>query len=141
VDTAAAFLSYINPANAQDGNPGTFANGPLGGGFMGRSGEIWSGFAAGPSPRSTVTLKISSAANCGSTTDQVELYYSLDAGATWNTIYSMGVSGGSCFNRPLQTDVFSLSVGQDLTRVQVKGLFNSPGTSSHQVYDAWIEVQ
>jgi hypothetical protein len=142
VDTATNFFGYANPANAQDGNAGTFASGLVeGGGFQGRSGESWSGFGAGPSPRTQVNLKITSAGNCGDPNDMVELYYSLNGGSTWNTIYAMGLSGGACTNRPLQTDIIPLAAGQDLTQVQVRGLFDSAGSSSHQIYDAWIEVQ
>jgi hypothetical protein len=52
----------------------------------------------------------------------------------------MGLFGGSCINRPQQTDVISLPLTQDLTKVQVLALFSSTGASSHQVFDSWIEV-
>jgi len=136
-----SLLSYANPGNAEDGNPSTFASGSPGG-AQARGGEIWSGFGAGPSPRATVNLKITSAGNC--VTAQAEGFavdYSLDGGATWNTIYSMGVFGGSCTNQPQRTDVVSLSAGQDLTQVQVRARFGSFGNTTHQMYDSWIEAQ
>jgi len=67
--------------------------------------------------------------------------YSLNGGATWTTIYSMGVFGGSCTNQPQRTDVVSLSAGQDLTQVQVRARFGSFGNTTHQMYDSWIEAQ
>jgi hypothetical protein len=134
-------IAYANPANAQDGNASTFASG-VPSGAQGHGGEIWSGFGAGPSPRTLVNLKITSAANCVVfQADGIELDYSLNGGATWNPIYVMGIFGGSCVNRAQQTDVISLAVGQDLTQVQVRALFSSIGSTSHQVYDAWIEAQ
>ncbi len=141
VDTPVNSIPYANPANAQDGNAGTFASG-VPSGAQGRGGEIWSGFGAGPGTRTVVNLKITSAANCVVfQADGIALDYSLNGGASWNTIYSMGVFGGSCTSRAQQTDVISLSAGQDITQVQVRARFASLGNTSHQVYDAWIEAQ
>ena len=143
--TAAApinnLLSYANPTNAEDGDPNTFASGSPGG-AQAQGGEIWSGFGAGPGSRTVVNLKITSAGVCG--TFQFEGFavdYSLNGGATWTTIYSMGVFGGACTTRSQQTDVVSISTTQDLTQIQVRARFASAGNTSHQVYDAWIEVQ
>jgi hypothetical protein len=106
------------------------------------SGEIWGGFGSVSFTPSAVTLKISSAANCGDAfNDGIELAYSLDGGNTYNFGYIMGLFGGACVNRPQQTDVISLPTNQNLANVKVLAIFYSPaGTSSHQVYDAWIEV-
>lgn len=131
-------IPYSNPTNAEDGNLSTFAAGTntmnLG------SGEIWSGFGSVTGTPTLINLKISSAANCGTVNDGIELDYSLDGGSTWNIVYNMGLFGGSCINRPQQTDVISLPLNQTLSQVQVRGLFTSVGSSSHSVFDAWIEV-
>jgi len=103
------------------------------------SGEIWSGFANVPGTRSQVNLKITSAAVC-SAMNGLELVYSLDGGSTFNTVYLMGFFGGPSGTRPQQTDVIPLSTGQDLSRVQVLALMFGTSGSSHQVFDAWIEV-
>jgi len=109
---------------------------------MAQGGEIWGGFAAGPSPRTTVNLKITSAGNCVfAQAEGFAVDYSLNGGASWTTIYSMGVFGGVCTNQPQRTDVISLSAGQDLTQVQVRARFDSFGNTSHQMYDIWIEAQ
>ncbi|HEX4965760.1 MAG TPA: choice-of-anchor D domain-containing protein [Thermoanaerobaculia bacterium] len=129
-------VAYSNPANAEDGNPATFASGVAGGSM---SGEIWSGFANIPGTRSQVNLKITSAANC-SPMNGLELVYSLNGGSTFNTIYLMGFFGGPNGTRPLQTDVIPLPTGQDLSKVQVLALMFGTSGSSHQVFDAWIEV-
>ena len=131
-------IPYSNPTNAEDGNLSTFSGGTatmnLG------SGEIWSAFGSVTGTPTLINLKISSAANCGTVNDGIELDYSLDGGNTWTAVYSMGIFGGSCTNRPQQTDVISLPLSQTLSQVQVRGLFTSFGSSSHQVFDAWIEV-
>jgi hypothetical protein len=141
VDTPVNGLPYANPANAQDGNAGTFASG-VPAGTQSRGGEIWSGFDAGPGSRTVVNLKITSAGNCVfGQAEGFALDYSVNGGATWTTIYSMGIYGGACTSRAQQTDVVSLSAGQNLTQVQVRTRFTSFGNTSHQVYDAWIEAQ
>lgn len=141
VDTGIGDFGYLNPANAQDGNAGTFASGQPDG-VQGRTGESWSGFGSGPSPRTTVNLKITSAGNCVSGfAEGFALDYSLNGGGTWTTLYSMGVYGGSCASLPQRTDVVSINPGQDLTQVQVRARFASFGNTTHQVYDAWIEAQ
>jgi hypothetical protein len=141
VDTPVNGLPYANPANAQDGDAGTFASG-VPAGTQSRGGEIWSGFGAGPGSRTVVNLKITSAGNCVfGQAEGFALDYSVNGGATWTTIYSMGIYGGACTSRAQQTDVVSLSAGQNLTQVQVRTRFTSFGNTSHQVYDAWIEAQ
>jgi hypothetical protein len=131
--------AYSNPTNAEDGNLATFAAG-ISAPNQQLSGEIWSGFGSVGGTPTQVNLKISSAANCGNTNDGIELNYSLNGGNTWNLVYIMGLFGGACVNRPQQTDVISLPVTQNLSQVQVLALFSSTGASSHQVFDAWIEV-
>jgi hypothetical protein len=137
--TATAFgVGYSNAANAEDGNLSTYASGIGGGSF---SEEVWSGFGSVSGTPTQINLKISSAANCiNASTDGIELSYSLDGGSTWNLVYVMGLYGGSCTNRSQQTDVISLSTSQNLSQVQVLGIFYTSGSASHQVYDAWIEV-
>lgn len=137
--TATAFgVGYSNAANAEDGNLSTYASGIGGGSF---SEEVWSGFGSVSGTPTQINLKISSAANCtNASTDGIELSYSLNGGSTWNLVYVMGLYGGSCTNRSQQTDVISLSTSQNLSQVQVLGIFYTSGSASHQVYDAWIEV-
>ncbi len=53
----------------------------------------------------------------------------------------MGLFGGACVNRPLQTDVISLPAAQDLSRVRVLAMLYSTGASSHRIYDLWIEAR
>lgn len=132
---------YANPANATDGNLTTFANGIVNGDV---SFEYWSGFgSAGASP-TAITLKISSAANCidpGDGNDGAEIAYSLDGGNTFHHIYAQGGLGAdACSNRAQQTDVVSLPLTQDTTKVQVFAELASIHSSTHQVYDIWIEV-
>jgi hypothetical protein len=132
-------VAYSNPTNAEDGNLATFAAG-ISAPNQQLSGEIWSGFGSVGGTPTQINLKISSAANCGDTNDGLELNYSVDGGNTWNLVYIMGLFGGSCVNRPQQTDVISLPLTQNLSQVKVLALFSSTGASSHQVFDAWIEV-
>jgi hypothetical protein len=128
-------VAYLNPGGAEDGSPATFASG-VAGGMM--SGEIWGGFANPGGSRGQVLLKMSSEANCDPA-DGIELVYSLDGGTTYNNGYLMGFFGGPSGTRA-QTDVVSLPVGQDLSRVRVLALMYSTGASSHKVFDVWIEV-
>ena len=132
-------VAYSNPTNAEDGNLATFAAG-IPGANQQLSGEIWSGFSNVSGTPTQINLKISSAANCGNVNDGLELDYSVDGGNTWNLVYIMGLFGGSCVNRPQQTDIISLPLNQDLSLVKVLAEFSSTGSSSHQVFDAWIEV-
>jgi hypothetical protein len=131
-------VAYTNPGNAEDGNLSTSSNG-VSSPSQQLSGEIWSGFT-NISGATSVKLKVSSAANCATSSDGIELNYSLDGGSTWNLVYIMGLFGGSCVNRTQQTDIITLSNSQDLTQVKVLALFSSTGSSSHQVYDVWLEV-
>jgi hypothetical protein len=132
-------VAYTNPANAEDGNLGTFSAG-VSSPTQQLSGEIWSGFGSVAGTPTQINLKISSAANCATANDGLEINYSVDGGSTWNLVYIMGLFGGSCFTRPQQTDVISLPLTQDLSLVKVLALFSSTGASSHQVFDSWIEV-
>jgi hypothetical protein len=111
----------------------------------GSSIENWSGFgSAGASP-TAITLKVSSAADCFDPffdgNDGAEIAYSLDGGATFHHIYAQGGLGAdACSNRTQQTDVVSLPLTQDTTKVQVFAELASIHGSTHQVYDIWIEV-
>jgi CSLREA domain-containing protein len=132
---------YANPANAADGNLGTFANGIVNGQT---SIEYWQGFgSAGKSP-TRITLNVSSAADCtdpGGEDDGAELAYSLDGGNTFHHIYAQGTLGAdACTNRTQQTDVVSLPLTQDTTKVQVFAELSSILGSTHQIYDIWIQV-
>ena len=46
----------------------------------------------------------------------------------------------ACTNRTQQTDVVSLPLTQDTTKVQVFAELSSIHGSSHQVYEVWIQV-
>jgi CSLREA domain-containing protein len=140
--SSSPLAGYTNPANAEDGNLSTFADGIANGGT---NMQYWSGFgAAGGSP-SQIKLNISSAADCldpfGDGLDGAEISYSLDNGNTWHHVYAQGALGAdACTNRPQQTDAVSLPVTQNTTKVQVFAELSSNHGSTHQVYEIWISV-
>jgi CSLREA domain-containing protein len=131
--------AYANPANAEDGNLSTFANGIVNGGT---SSEYWKSFGSAPGSASQINLKVSSAADClDQDMDGAEIAYSLDGGSTFHHIYAQGTLGtDACSNRTQQTDTVALPATQDITKVQVFAELSSYLGSTHQVYDVWIEI-
>src|ERR1700683_16489 len=131
---------YINPTYAYDDNFTTASTGSVVEGNKGAkvSYETWFGFPSAPPDASGIQLNVNSSAATGRGGDAI-LYYSLNGGTTFETIYSVLNS-----SRAKQTDVISLSDTQDLTQVQVKGyiLADTDGTfgstASQSIYEIWI---
>lgn len=133
---------YPNPTYAYDDNFTTASSvslTQLGKGANARL-EDWFGFPAAPSGATGLTLNINSSAVTGTGGDAI-IYYSLDGGATFTTVYNLL----SNHSRAQQTDVITLSDSQDLTQVRVRAqagaVVISPGgesTASQSVYEIWI---
>jgi len=137
----AGFGGYANPTYAYDNDFTTassidslrFAKGAS---FV---TETWLGFPSAPPGASGLQLNINSLGAAGRG-GQVILYYSLDGGTTYQTVYTI---------RPLQsrgqqTDTITLSSSQDLTKVRVQGyaLVFTDGTfvseASQSIVEIWI---
>lgn len=139
--TGASFTPYSNPANAEDGNPSTFSAAPTTAGAPGY--EIWNGFGPISGTPSQITLKVTSLANCtSSSNDGVLLDYSLDGGKTFAAIYNLGAFGGPpTASRSLQTDAIPLPPTQNPANLQVLAeAFSQNSTGCHQIYDIWLEI-
>jgi hypothetical protein len=133
---------YSHPTYAYDGSFTTASTGSVVQliGIKGAtvSYETWFGFPSAPPGASGIQLNVNSAAVSSRGGDAI-LYYSLDRGATFKTVYSVNNS-----SRGQQTDVISLSDTQDLTQVRVKGwiVADTDGTfqstASQSIYEIWI---
>jgi hypothetical protein len=131
---------YLSPANAYDNNLSTAATASVTEGVKGAKSdiEVWSGFSSAPADANTIELNISSSASANSL-GIVAVYYSLDGGTTFTTLYM--IEGTT---RSKQTNSVSLSNSQDLTKVQVKAeatAFNTgsgAGTATSSIYEIWI---
>lgn len=141
--TAFSTPGYSSPANAADGNAGTFSAGPNTAGILNE--EDWSGFSTITGTPTQVLLKVTSAANCtSSSNDGVEIQYSKDGTHNNDTlIYQLGLFAGVAPQpRALQTDVITLPTTQNPANVRVLALvFSQSSTGCHQVYDAWLEIK
>jgi len=134
---------YSSPANAADGNAGTFSGGPVTAGILNE--EDWFGFSTISGTPTQVLLKVTSAANCvSSSNDGVEIQYSKDGTHNNDTlIYQLGLFAGVAPQpRSLQTDVITLPTTQNPANVRVLALvYSQSSTSCHQVYDTWLEIK
>jgi hypothetical protein len=131
---------YTNAANAMDGNLATFASGPAPSGTGAFTADNYSGFGSPSRPPLAINLKVSSAFNVGGGgADMVTMDYSADGGSTLHGIYDVfGTQGGG--SRGQQTDVVSLPINTNLANVMVDASVNNGGTSTHTIYEVWIEV-
>lgn len=134
---------YQSPASAYDGNltsaSSKFVFCEIGSklGF-----ETWSGFPVRPPGRTGLKLFVNSAASPVSVGGEVELLYSFDGGATFNTIYNIWGQ-----NRGQQTNSVNIADSQDLTKVQVYASVhcnyvpppNPEPYAGQSVYEIWIQ--
>jgi hypothetical protein len=128
-----------------DGNSNTYAGGPNGSTL---NGDIWSGFGSVSGTANAVALNVTSAAKNGTSSGYlIGLWYSLDGGNTWNTIYTLAY--GNCYGMPgcstaasraLQTDVINLPTNQNLANVKVEAFVDGGNPASQQIYDIWLSV-
>jgi hypothetical protein len=146
--TGTSGVAFSNPSYAYDGNAATAATasiaGPSGSAGSAATNETWSAIPAGPGgvTITAIVLEVLSYASITNTGTAL-LEYSLDSGATWNTLYSINSSVGGSASAAQQYYTAALLVGQDLTLIQVRAS-NSAATiptafDSHGTPIAWSQ--
>jgi len=136
---------YNNPTNVADGNTTTYAD-ATGQHTHTYYGCIW-GFPAS-TPQSNMVLNINSRVLANGddglsvTTRSAGIWYSLDAGTTWNQIYNMGPDLPIIqpLSRPQQWDSIPLPSNQDITQVQVMAFTDSHDDMVQRVYEINISA-
>lgn len=107
-------LAWLNPGNAFDNIPGTFADGL--GSPTNIACCIWSGFAAASIAYDTLYLHVILDVPTAVFGIGVQVDYSLDGGVTWNAAYATQTPIGSF------ESITSLPPGTDMTQLQVRGV-------------------
>ena len=125
-------VPFKNPANAFDGDQSSFAW------AQSISGCNWFGWSALTRTPAAISLKVlSQVLPPGNDTlaTSVAVTYSTDGGNTFTSIYQTTAS------RSLMTDVISLPVNTDLTKVQVRASYVGQFLAAKvQIHEIWIEV-
>ena len=130
---------YTNPSYAFDGNQATAANCSMSHTHA-YAGCIWtfSNFAALPTGTTVQSASISVvsevAATAGPIHGHADIWYSLDNGSTWTSLYVSFSARGQ------KTDTITLPAGQDFTQVQVMAFLDSHDDIQHSVYQVTLSV-
>ena len=141
MDSDSGYTPFTNPANAYDGNTSTSSYGIDSDLQHTPAVLVLEGFPAPAASATAGSIKlktVSKVAKYGTGTVSASLSYSLDAGASWTTIYD--VDG----DRAKTTDEIVLSSVQNFSTIRVK--FQATWISGTQTYvnsyayEAWIEV-